>query len=54
MLIFQKKDLIELEDILEFGRELTKFVVSIIRKQITPETQGIKIAGFIEVIHFLK
>jgi hypothetical protein len=36
--------------LLEFGRELNQFVLSIIRKEITPETQGKKIAGFIEVL----
>lgn len=50
----RKLDLIELQDILEFGTELNKFVVSVIRKQITPETQGIKIAGFIEVACILR
>ncbi len=35
--------------LLEFGQELNRFVLSVIRKEITPETQGKKIAGFIEV-----
>jgi len=47
--LLQKSDFTELNLLLEFSNELNQLVLTVIRREITPENQGEKIAGFIEV-----